>query len=81
MQGRVMSLVASAATAMSPLSLLVAGPVSDWIGIRTWYLTGGVLSLFIGIAGFFIPALINIEKNHNGHAVESTKTIPTPEQI
>jgi len=81
MQGRVMSLVASAAKAMSPLSLMVAGPVSDWVGIRTWYLTGGVLSLLMGITGFFIPALMNIEKNHNGLVVESVKTIPTPEQI
>ena len=37
MQGRVMSLVNSGATAIAPLGLLLAGPVSDWLGIRVWF--------------------------------------------
>ncbi|MDX9990743.1 MAG: MFS transporter [Anaerolineales bacterium] len=65
MQGRVMSLTTSAATAMTPLSLAVAGPVSDLIGIRTWYIFGGMVCLLIGIAAFFIPAIMNVEENHN----------------
>lgn len=36
MQGRVMGLIMSAAGAMSPLSLMVAGPMSDLIGIRAY---------------------------------------------
>jgi DHA3 family macrolide efflux protein-like MFS transporter len=66
MQGRVMSLIVSAATAMTPLSLLVAGPLSDAIGIRTWFWFGGVICLLMGIGGFFIPAIMNVENNHNG---------------
>jgi len=66
MQGRVMSLIISAATAMSPLSLLVAGPVSDAIGIRTWFWFGGVVCLLMGIGAFFIPAIMNVESNRNG---------------
>ena len=65
MQGRVMSLVNSAATAMTPIGLLIAGPVSDLIGIRTWYWIAGLLSLLMGLAGFFIPAVMNVEDNHN----------------
>jgi DHA3 family macrolide efflux protein-like MFS transporter len=42
MQGRVLSLIGSAAMAMSPISLLIAGPVSDKIGIQTWYLVAAV---------------------------------------
>ena len=64
MQGRVMSLVASAATAMTPLSLMVAGPVSDSIGIRTWFLFGGLLCLLMGIGAFFVPAIMNVEMNN-----------------
>jgi MFS transporter, DHA3 family, macrolide efflux protein len=64
MQGRVMSLISSAATAMTPLSLAVAGPVSDLIGIRAWYIFGGVVCLLMGIGGFFIPAVMNVENNH-----------------
>ena len=63
MQGRVMALVGSAATAMSPLGLLIAGPVSDWLGIRTWYWIGGSLTLLMGIVAFFIPAIMNVESN------------------
>jgi DHA3 family macrolide efflux protein-like MFS transporter len=64
MQGRVMSLLGSAAMAMSPLGLLVAGPVSDWMGIRTWYWISGGLTLLMGIGAFFVPAIMNLENNH-----------------
>jgi len=63
MQGRVLSLIGAGATAMSPLSLLVAGPVSDWLGIRTWFLVGGGACIVMAVAGFFIPAIMNIENN------------------
>ena len=66
MQGRVMSLIVSAATAMSPLSLMVAGPISDAIGIRTWFWLGGFLCLLMGVGAFFIPAIMNVENNQNG---------------
>ena len=46
MQGRVFSLIGAGAAAMVPLSLLVAGPVTDWLGIRVWYLVGGGLLAF-----------------------------------
>lgn len=64
MQGRVMSLINSGATAMTPLSLAVAGPLSDAIGIRAWYVFGGVVCLLMGLVGFFIPAVMNVESNH-----------------
>lgn len=79
MQGRVMSLLNSAATAMSPISLALAGPVSDYFDIRFWYIAGGIGTLFIGIAGFFIPALMHIEDNRQGqeneHLQEKTNFI------
>ncbi len=74
MQGRVMSLIMSAAAAMSPLSLMVAGPLSDTIGIRTWFWMGGMLCLLIGITAFFVPAIMNIENNHHGITNSSTET-------
>ena len=61
MQGRVMSLVNSAATAISPLGLLVAGPLSDALGTRVWFWAGGLICALIGIAGFFVPTVMNIE--------------------
>jgi DHA3 family macrolide efflux protein-like MFS transporter len=63
MQGRVMSLVNSAATAISPLGLLIAGPLSDALGVRVWFWAGGLICALIGIAGFFVPTIMNIENN------------------
>lgn len=65
MQGRVLSLVGSVVIAMSPLSLLVAGPLSDAFGIRVWYWVAGILCTVIAISGFFIPTIMNVESNHN----------------
>jgi DHA3 family macrolide efflux protein-like MFS transporter len=66
MQGRVFTLMGSLLWITSPFSLAVAGPVSDWFGLQVWYITAGVLCGVIGLAGFFIPALVNIEENANG---------------
>ncbi|MBL8049921.1 MAG: MFS transporter [Anaerolineales bacterium] len=65
MQGRVMSLVGSVATAMMPLSLIIAGPVTDATSYQTWFWIAGILNFVIGVGCFFIPALMNIESNHN----------------
>ena len=65
MQGRVMSLVNSAATAIAPLGLLIAGPLSDAFGVRIWFWMGGLICIFIGITGFFIPTIMNIENNQD----------------
>jgi MFS family permease len=64
MQGRVLSLVSSVAQAMMPLSLLIAGPVTDATSYQTWFWVAGIFNLLIGLGGFFVPALMNIEDNH-----------------
>jgi DHA3 family macrolide efflux protein-like MFS transporter len=63
MQGRVFSLISAGATAMMPLSLLIAGPVSDWLGVRVWYVFGGAVCILTTIVALFIPAIVNIESN------------------
>ena len=75
MQGRVFSLLMAGATAMMPLSLLIAGPVSDKFGIRFWYIFGGALCILMTIASTFVPAIMNIEKNH-----DEAQTPPIPQQ-
>jgi DHA3 family macrolide efflux protein-like MFS transporter len=69
MQGRVFSLISAGATAMMPLSLLVAGPVADWAGVRFWYLIGGVICILMTVAATFNPFIMNIEQNQ---ATETT---------
>jgi MFS transporter, DHA3 family, macrolide efflux protein len=70
MQGRVFSLIGAGATAMMPLSLLIAGPISDWLGVRTWYLFGGVACILMTLIAFFIPTIVNIESNNQPKPVE-----------
>ena len=62
MQGRVFTLVGSVAMGMSPIGLIIAGPVADTFGILTWYWLGGAVCTLFGISGFFIPTLMNIEE-------------------
>lgn len=70
MQGRVFSLLGAGASAMQPLSLLVAGPVSDWLGIRTWYMIGGLACIIMAVAALFIPVIMNIEENRSKGSAE-----------
>jgi DHA3 family macrolide efflux protein-like MFS transporter len=63
MQGRVFSLLTAGASSMMPLSLLIAGPISDQFGIRFWYIIGGTLCILATIVALFIPAIMNIESN------------------
>lgn len=60
-QGRVFTLVNSLTTAMMPLSMLVAAPVAEWIGIRGWLAVASAGCFIISIGGFFIPELMNLE--------------------
>lgn len=61
MQGRVFALILSAASAMSPLGLIIAGPLADTIGIQTWFIVGGIVCAGMGIAGYFIPTVMGFE--------------------
>lgn len=72
MQGRVFSLLGAGATAMMPLSLLIAGPVSDLLGIRFWYVFGGAVCILMTVIAFFIPAVMDIENNHQEAPVPVT---------
>jgi DHA3 family macrolide efflux protein-like MFS transporter len=62
MQARVFSLLSSVGTAMVPIGLIVAGPVSDQAGIQVWFLLGGSLCVLMGLVGLFNPVVMNIER-------------------
>ena len=74
MQGPVFTLMGSLLTLTSPFSLAVAGPVSDWMGLRMWYIVAGLLGAVMGISGLFIPAIMNIEEQGKG----GIETLPLP---
>ncbi len=62
MQARVFALMSSVCTAMVPLGLMIAGPISDQYGIQSWFLLGGILCIVMAVVGYFIPAVLNIEE-------------------
>jgi MFS transporter, DHA3 family, macrolide efflux protein len=76
MQGRVMSLMGSGSAAMMPLSLLVAGPIADLVGVRVWYVAAGITCVFMGLLALNIPAIMNAE--HNGQ--HKPQAVPVPVQ-
>lgn len=63
LQGRVFTLLTSLAGAMSPLGLILAGPLSDLISIQVWYILSCLLTLGFGVGGFFSKALMGLEDN------------------
>ena len=60
MQGRVLTLLDSISTAISPLSLAIAGPVFDHWGPQVWYIGGGVLAMLVGLVGSATPRVVNL---------------------
>lgn len=63
MQGRVMGSTSAICTAMMPLSMLIMAPVAELLGLRVWYWVGGGLTMFIGLAAFFIPSIMALDSS------------------
>jgi DHA3 family macrolide efflux protein-like MFS transporter len=80
MQGRVFMLVISMAKAISPIGLIVAGPLADRFGVRIWFLVGGVLTGLLGASALLIPAIMSIEEDHQ-HQLPETGAGDSPVQL
>jgi DHA3 family macrolide efflux protein-like MFS transporter len=61
MQGRVFTLLQSAAGAMIPLGLAIAGPLADVLSVQTWFLVAGVAMAVMGIGALFVPAITRLD--------------------
>ncbi len=70
MQGRVFTIISSLFSISSPLGLVIAGPVSDALGLQVWYVVAGVLCAASGLVGMLIPSVVHIEENHGGRTVQ-----------
>ena len=78
MQARVFSLLSSMAAGMSPIGLIIAGPISDRMGIQTWFLLGGIVCILMAFIGLSIPAVLNIEQNRHNSANLPEEITPEP---
>ncbi|HTX80281.1 MAG TPA: MFS transporter [Longilinea sp.] len=76
MQGRVFTLISSLASAMTPLSMLVATPVAEFLGVCAWFLIGGGLTVLLAAVAFFVPSIMNLEE---AAQAEKAAVLPKPE--
>jgi DHA3 family macrolide efflux protein-like MFS transporter len=78
MQGRVLTLVISLCNLATPVSLAVAGPLADVVGVRVLYVGAGIVQVVLGVAGFFVPAIMCVEDNNGNQHVGSQDADAAP---
>ena len=61
MQGRVFTLQFSGGAIMAPLGMAIAVPVTNALGVQSWYIIGGIITAILGTSTFFIPSIMQIE--------------------
>lgn len=81
MQGRMFTLLNSAAMAMAPLSLIIAGPFADAFGVRMWFVVGGILTLVVAVSGFFNRSLLRVEDGRTTNPNSSNSNPSTSPDI
>ena len=77
-QGRVFTLMGSVAAAMTPIGLLMATPIADITGVRTWYLAGGMACTILGAATFLVRPILEME---GVPSTEATSGLKDPAQL
>ncbi|MGI9221540.1 MAG: MFS transporter [Woeseiaceae bacterium] len=60
-QGRLFTLLGSIAGAITPIALLLAAPVAELLGIRFWYIAGGIGCMLVAVVAAMIPAVTQME--------------------
>lgn len=62
MQGRVFTLITCVMSTIAPVSLAVAGPLAEVLGLRIWYVAGGVVCVLMGTIALTTPKIVNAER-------------------
>jgi DHA3 family macrolide efflux protein-like MFS transporter len=62
LQGRVFSIMLSGAGISSVLSLAFAGLIVDRTGVPFWYILTGAIVILVGLSGFYVSSVLNIEQ-------------------
>lgn len=70
MQGRVFAFIMSAASLVSPIGLIIAGPIADMFGVPLWFQIAGITCALMGLAGFFIHEVMQMEEEKAGLSPE-----------
>jgi DHA3 family macrolide efflux protein-like MFS transporter len=77
-QGRVFNLAGSLTAAAWPVSLALAGPIADAVGVRPWFVVGGVVCTITAIVAMFVPAIIHLEDVEPGDGARSVELQAAP---
>ncbi|MBU0495577.1 MAG: MFS transporter [Chloroflexi bacterium] len=82
MQGRVFNTVGSAASAMTPLGMVFAGPVADALGVQVWYVMGGLACVLMAVIGVLVPAIMHLEdKDRRPIRIQEEVPVAVPEPV
>jgi DHA3 family macrolide efflux protein-like MFS transporter len=67
MQGRVGSVIGSVAQVTTMVGLMVAGPLTDWLGdARFWSVAGGIYYVIVVPVAFLTPTILHLEEERPG---------------
>jgi len=61
MMGKVLSMLTTAMTLATPFGLLIAGPVSEAVGISQWFMWSGLLMCVTGVVCFAVTRPYDVE--------------------
>jgi len=62
MQGRVFTLIGAGANIISPVAMIIAGPMAEVLGLRFWYLLAAVACILLGTLARFSKDIMGMEK-------------------
>ena len=62
-QGRVMTMINSITSGLTPFALIIAGPLADRFGIQAWFVLGGILCLVIAVLMGVIKVIYTLKNN------------------
>jgi DHA3 family macrolide efflux protein-like MFS transporter len=80
MQGRFFTVLMSMAQAMTPIGLLIAGPVADRFGVQLWYLVATVSILVMSAVMLLTPSMMRLEDHRTPQVGESQSSPPQFEE-
>jgi DHA3 family macrolide efflux protein-like MFS transporter len=76
MQGRVLALVISLANAMTPIGLLIAGPVAQKTGVSALFIFASLMFIVSGVFTYLNADVRNIEDTRGGVSPEPNTAAP-----
>jgi len=77
-QGRVMTMISSFATAMTPIGMILAGPLSDKFGIQFWFVLGGIVCSAMALVLFLVREVATLDDQEPGGKMIPSAAIPSP---